>query len=189
VRSLEILQPCDFTTRDGMPTAVPGVLRCRGCGNTVTDLAMLTEAEGLAFLAFLERRAPRECVRFRVTEDRRVVFADGVGSLLARIAEGARPMISVAALALSACAATPAPRDAADILEEGLPLITPSAAPGAPTAAAEAPEDSPAVYSAPSAGAGARGSARRSTEEELTGFVFNDEPIVPPPSVQRPPPR
>jgi hypothetical protein len=183
MRSLEILQPCDFTARDGTPTGAPGVMRCRGCGNTVTDLAALSEEEALAFLA---RRAPRECVRFSVTASSRVIFADGVGSLMARISERARPMISVASLALSACAGQlpPGQHASAGAMEEGLPLLVVSPAatplPAEPEVAETTPRD-------PAPGPSPRSAITPAME--LSGFEFSDEPIVPPPTVERPRPR
>jgi hypothetical protein len=199
MRSLEILQPCDFTMRDGTPTGAPGVMRCRGCGHTVTDLAALSEAEALAFLA---RRAPRDCVRFSVTADRRVIFADGVGALMARISARARPMISVASLALSACAGQLPPAENASAAEEGLPLLV--ALPAADRASAD-PEVaetipgtsplSPSSSSSPPSTAPLAPALRPSPRSaitpamELSGFEFNDEPIVPPPTVERPGPR
>jgi len=174
MRALEILRPCDFKTSDGEPTGALGVLRCRGCGHTVTDLVTLTEADALAFFA---RRAPRDCVRFRVNAEGRVRFADGVGSLIARIAEHAAPMLSVASLALSACALEPSPKTPDNAVEEGLPLVI-------PLAPASAPAPAPAPVSAP-----VSVSASAPQDDELTGYLFSDDPIVPPPDVRRPKPR
>lgn len=100
VRKLELIQPCDFTPAWGAATGEPGVLRCVGCGHTVRDLSRLTEADALAFL---ERRGPSDCVRFRVDADERVLLADGPSSIIGRVARDARPMLAVAAMALAAC--------------------------------------------------------------------------------------
>lgn len=99
-RLLELIQPCDFQLRSGVPTDRPGILRCRGCNSDVHDLSAMTSAEASQFLA---QRRPDQCVRFSVDEHDRIQLADGPSGLVGRIARDARPMISVASLLLAAC--------------------------------------------------------------------------------------
>lgn len=127
MRKLELVQPCDFTPAYGAPTALPHVLTCVGCGHTVHDLSSMTEAEALAFL---DARAPGQCMRFK-TIDERVLFRDGVGSVLGRLAENARPMIAVATLALAACGS---PERSDPSAHAAAPERAPTADTSAPTA-------------------------------------------------------
>jgi hypothetical protein len=98
-RKLEIVQPCDFDATTAPPSATAGAVHCRGCGHDVFDLTRMTRAEAIAFL---DHRQPNHCVFFENDEDDRIVFADGVGDVIGRVARDARPMIAVAAL-LAAC--------------------------------------------------------------------------------------
>src|SRR5690349_10211445 len=100
MRKLEIRQPCDFDPSQGEPTEDAAITRCPGCGHTVHDLSAMTAERALAFL---DARRPGQCVTFARDAEERVVFADGPGALVGRLASDARPMLVVATLLLAAC--------------------------------------------------------------------------------------
>jgi hypothetical protein len=100
MRILEIQGPCDFDLADGEATADPAAKRCGACRHTVHDLSSMTAREGIAFL---DARRPGQCVSFERGEDERIVFADGPGEVVGRLAKDARPMVLVASLLLAAC--------------------------------------------------------------------------------------
>jgi hypothetical protein len=100
MRTLEIHQPCDFDPSSGEPTGEAAATRCQGCGSTVHDLSAMTAGEATAFL---DARKPGQCVTFVWGGDERIVFSDGPGSVIGRIAKDARPMVVVASLLLAAC--------------------------------------------------------------------------------------
>jgi hypothetical protein len=100
MRILEIQGPCDFDLADGEATADPAARRCGACNRSVHDLSSMTAREGIAFL---DARRPGQCVSFERGEDERIVFADGPGEVVGRLAKDARPMVLVASLLLAAC--------------------------------------------------------------------------------------
>ncbi len=144
-RKLELIQPCDFELRAGVPTERPGVLRCRGCARDVHDLSAMAAADALEFLS---RRRPEQCVRFLSDEDGQIHFADGPTGFIGRVARDARPMISVASLLLAGCGSEGGPQQegAAETI-----AITAVATIDAASAAPTGPTASQAVVPTPSA--------------------------------------
>ncbi|MFO0551028.1 MAG: hypothetical protein U0271_21745 [Polyangiaceae bacterium] len=125
-RRLEILQPCDFDARSAEPSATPGAVFCRGCGHDVFDLSKMSRAEALAFF---DSGQPDYCVFFESDANDRIIFKDGVGDIVGRLAHDARPMITVASLLLAACGSAETEDGPAGPADSVVPSASASAAP------------------------------------------------------------
>jgi len=185
LRKLELIQPCDFQPADGEATDDPLVHACRACGHTVRSLS---EMKAVDALAFLDRRQPGECVRFRVDERERILFADGPSTVVGRLARGARPMISAASIALAACnpssegAPAPAPETRAQqstavALEPAVPVTSVAAVPPVAPSSAVAATASATPSAAPSA-SGAPGPHPGHAQDRVVGKTKSGQPIV-----------
>lgn len=92
-------------------------------------------------IAFLDARKPGQCLSFVRGEDDRIVFTNGPGPVVGRVAKDARPMLVVATLLLAACDKG----DRRDAPQE--PLVPPVEIASAP--APEAPPTAAADAAAP----------------------------------------